>query len=504
MRKIPATMATQHPDNATAPYWDARERPFISAYQEIAEALTCFQDLGASEYMWDWEGKHADAAVIDRLFSEQLDYFSSQQLGRDKFLTFRIPNIWEEKGYNLLQAMTVILSSEDFARDLQLANRPLFEVILPMTERADQLLHMQELFQKLAHFKSEEFTTQHETNTDYLEIIPLLESVESQLGVKNVLQEYVQGHEQHFGRRPDYIRTFLAGSDSSLAAGFLAGIIGNKIALSRLHEFASESGIPIYPIFGYGSLLFRGGLAPTPASIDRFLVEFPGVRTVTTQSAFRYDYPLEEVKAAIKRLEEVLPQAKPHIISAERQQKLIAVAENSADIYKATVGRLATIMQAVFAAVPKRRDRRQHIGLLAYSRSMGEQTLPRAITYTAGFYSVGVPPEFIGLGRTLRQLSNEDLTLLREEYVHIAEDFASAGRYLNRDNLNRLAAKNDAWQEVADDVVAVESVLGITLGAQTAEEKRHQALSSELLDSQDVTEQSRLITEMAVLRRSLG
>ena len=120
MRKIPATMATQHPDNALPAYWDQHQDPFISAYQEISEAVHCFDELNVTEYMWDWEGKHADAAVIDRLFSEYLDYFKKNQLGKEKFLTFRIPNIWEEKGYNLLQAMTVILSSEDFARDLKL------------------------------------------------------------------------------------------------------------------------------------------------------------------------------------------------------------------------------------------------------------------------------------------------------------------------------------------------------------------------------------------------
>jgi phosphoenolpyruvate carboxylase len=100
MRKIPATMATQHPDNANAPYWDLSE-PFINVHKETNEAYVCLHDLGASEYMWDWEGKHADASVIDRLFLNYYDYFKDRQLGKDKFLTFRVPNIWEEKGFKL-------------------------------------------------------------------------------------------------------------------------------------------------------------------------------------------------------------------------------------------------------------------------------------------------------------------------------------------------------------------------------------------------------------------
>lgn len=256
MRRIPPTIASQHPDNALPPSWDKTKQAFISAYREMEEAVYCFQDLDVSEYMWDWEGKHADAAVIDRLFSEYYDYFSKVQLGRDKFLTFRIPNIWEEKGYNLLQAMTVILSSEDFARDLKFQQRPLFEVILPMTERADQLSHMQELFQKLAHFKSEQFTADQPVNNDYLEMIPLVESTESQMKVAELMTEYVALHQKHFKRRPEYIRVFFACSDSSLTSGLLAGILANKLLVIRLYEFQERTGIKIFPFAGPVACIF--------------------------------------------------------------------------------------------------------------------------------------------------------------------------------------------------------------------------------------------------------
>lgn len=504
MRKIPATMATQHPDNALPPYWDKKGEAFISVYQEITEAIACFQDLGVSEYMWDWEGKHADSAVIDRLFSEYHEYFSTHQLGRDKFLTFRIPNIWEEKGYNLLQAMTVILSSEDFARDLDFQQRPLFEVILPMTERPEQLMRIHKLFQKLAQFKNTDFTKREPDNNDYLELIPLVESVESQLGVGTLLTDYVRLHEEHFGHQPAYLRPFFAGSDSALAAGLLAGIIGNKVGLSRAYEFSKESGIPVYPIFGCGSLLFRGGLAPNDQEIDRFLQEFPGIRTVTTQSSFRYDHPIGTVKAAIRRLEAELPTVQPRIIPVDQQKRLVRIAETAAANYKQTIAAIAGDMQEIFTAVPKRRDRRQHIGLLAYSRSLGEQTLPRAITFTAGFYSVGVPPEFIGFGRALKDLSGEGLALLREAYPNMTADFKAAGGYLCRENLHILAKRHTAWQEVMTDITLAEEILGVTFVPQTDDEKEHAKLAGELLAAADSGERTTLITRMAALRESLG
>lgn len=504
MRNIPGTMATQHPDNAFAPYWDTDGRPFVAAYQEMAEAVECFKDLDVNEYMWDWEGKHADAAVIDRLFSANYDYFSKHQLGRDKFLTFRIPNIWEERGYNLLLAMTVLLSGEDEARDLGFDQRPLFEVILPMTERPEQLMRIHKLFQKLANFKSSDFTKREPDNTDYLELIPLVESVENQLGVADLLEKYVALHDEHYGFKPAYVRPFLAGSDSALSSGLLAGVIGNKVGLSRSYEFSQKSGIPVYPIFGFGSLHFRGGLSPSKDSIKRFLAEFPGVRTVTVQSSFRYDHPKATVKTAIAELESNLPKTPPRIIGAADQKTLITIAERSAGFYKKSLDLVAESMQSIFAGVPKRRDRRQHIGLLAYSRSMGEQTLPRAITFTAGFYSIGVPPEFIGIGRALKSLSPAEMKVLQDSYPSLKNDYSAAGRYLNMDNLERFAEGNEGWKQILEDVRLAEEILDVKFGPVTKDEQKHRDLTTKLAASDDKASPTALIEEMAGLRRSLG
>ena len=58
MRKIPTTMATQHPDNAGKPYWHSKS--FISTDAELKECYLCFSDLGIDEYNWDWEGKFCE------------------------------------------------------------------------------------------------------------------------------------------------------------------------------------------------------------------------------------------------------------------------------------------------------------------------------------------------------------------------------------------------------------------------------------------------------------
>ena len=56
-------MSTQHPDNACETFWSGKS--FITTTDEIEEAYMAFRDLGCDEYMWDWEGKFVDEAVIE-------------------------------------------------------------------------------------------------------------------------------------------------------------------------------------------------------------------------------------------------------------------------------------------------------------------------------------------------------------------------------------------------------------------------------------------------------
>ena len=92
--------------------------------------------------MWDWEGKYVDEAVVDKLFSKYYDFFKKKALGKDVFLTFRLPNIWEEKGYRLARAYIGILTFEDLAHDLGFKLPPVFEVILPMTDDAKKFTRL--------------------------------------------------------------------------------------------------------------------------------------------------------------------------------------------------------------------------------------------------------------------------------------------------------------------------------------------------------------------------
>jgi len=496
-------MATQHPDNAHAPYWEKDGDGFVSIYEEMDECASAFQDLDVDEFMWDWEGKYADEAVIDKLFSKYYDYFKKHQLGRDKFLTFRLPNVSQEKGYGLIRGLMVILTSEDFARDIGLAQRPLFEIILPMVEHEDHILYPQKAFQKLADFKSDTFTHEQHRNTNYINIIPLVESAESQIAIHTLLSAYVTKHREFFGHTPPYIRPFLAGSDPALVSGFLPSLLGSKIALSEIARFTKESGIPTYPMIGVGSLLFRGGL--NPRSYTSFLKQYGGIRTVTLQSSFRYDYPLEEVKKAITYLKKELPYSPTVTVEQQDRSVLESIIEQSTTLYRATITSIAPQMQPIFDLVPSRRERKLHIGLLAYGRTMGELKLPRAIKFTGACYSVGIPPELIGTGRMLAQLTESELAVLRKYYVNMDEDLEEMGHFLNRENLMLFKRDNAAWADIEEDVAGIEHILGKSIGPDSRRDYLHKNVSSNVyLLRNKPTQAMPLVIESAKIRRSLG
>ncbi len=493
-------MATQHPDNARAPYWERDGDGFVSSGEEVTECVDAFSNLGVEEFMWDWEGKFTDEAVIDRLFHHHFAYFKKNPLGLKKRLTFRIPNIWQEKGYSLIRSLLVVLTSEDFARDLKFHYPPLFEVILPMTENAKQLIFIQKSFRELAKLKSKMFS-KLEKNTEYVRIIPLFEGVDTQINAKKILIEYLKLHRKAFGFNPSYLRVFIARSDPAMVSGLVSTVLANKIILSDLKELAKETGIPIFPIMGAGSLPFRGGLSPV--SMKEFILEYPGVSTITVQSAFRYDYPTGEVKKAIEYYNKK-PTGQSQIVSPLERKKLIDMIFIFEKAYQSRLQKIAPDLKFIFSAFPSRRERHLHIGLLSYGRKMNKTVLPRAITFTGSFYSLGVPPEFLDIG-SLAKLKIDDFLLLNKFYKNYAGHLMQAGRFLNLKNLEKLGQKNKNWVGVVSDIKRAEGILKIQFKPRNKKEISYAKLSDQLLSSKtNSAKVKKLVAETGILRKSLG
>lgn len=427
-RRIPRCMSTQHPDNVTVPFF--AQGPVMEGMDEIREAYYAFSHLGCDEQMWDFEGKEVDEFVVEKLLTTYEGFFRAFPLGREMFLTLRVPNPAVEKsqGKILLEVLQGIPRANDVARFFYGEDvAPIFEIIFPMTTSAEELNRVRQYYQVFVTGKGEAVLTPGdiplkewigEFHPTAIQIIPLIEDKESLLQADTIIRAYLQDKDL------SYQRVFLARSDPALNYGSLAARLLVKAALSRLDRLEEELGIPIYPILGAGSAPFRGNFRPD--TVERHLAEHPSIQTFTIQSAFKYDYPAPQIIQAIETLKRT-PRKSAHPV--EPEGKVIDLIERISACYQRQVQAIAPLMNHVAHAVPRRRMRKLHIGLFGYSRSIGGVSLPRAISFCAALYSLGLPPEILGISC----LGQEDLALLREIDPGFEVDLGDALQYLNEE-----------------------------------------------------------------------
>jgi phosphoenolpyruvate carboxylase len=429
--KIPKCMSTQHPDNVTVPFFATNSQ--LGGEDEVHEAYYAFSHLGCDEQMWDCEGKEVDSFVVRKLLTKYESFFRARKLGRDLFLTLRVPNPLFEKAEAkaLVEALDGIPRSFDSAK-LFYGNDfpPIFEVILPMTTSGRCLNHVYEYYRLFVAGKQDqtlgdgsaitirEWIGEFKPRT--INVIPLIEDMEHLLDAHRIVMDYVKG------KKLTYQRVFLARSDPAENYGLVSAVLLNKIALQRLHRLSQEIGVPIYPIVGAGSAPFRGNLRPP--RVEKVLREYPSVHTFTIQSAFKYDYPPEEVRVAIEKLKRSETSA-PHEVDEERALELM---ERYIAEYQKQIIALAPLINSIAKHIPRRRKRKLHIGLFGYSRNVEGITLPRAITFTASLYTIGLPPEILGLNA----LTPQDRDFLKEVYINFEEDIKEALRYFNPRSLS--------------------------------------------------------------------
>ena len=444
---VPRCMSTQHPDNVNPPFF--AEGPELGGEDEIQEAFYVFSHLRCDEQMWDCEGKEVDNFVVTQLLSKYGSFFQENRIGKDLFLTLRVPNpsVERDEAKVLLETLESIPRSFDTARlfygdDVP----PIFEVILPMTASAKCLDRVYRYYRDFVVGKQvRPFGEGDITIADWIgtfqpsevNVIPLFEDREHMLSCAEITGQYLADKEV------DEHRVFLARSDPAMNYGLVGAVLINKVALGRLQAFEERSGIKIYPILGVGSAPFRGNL--TPRTVERVMSEYPSVHTFTVQSSFKYDNPPDDVRKATEKIHEI-PRSGAEPVDEER---CLRVVEKCSEEFRRQVVSLAKLINEAARFVPSRRKRKLHIGLFGYSRSVGGVYLPRAIGFTAAMYSIGLPPEILGLNA----LSERDLDFVRDSYVNFEDDLRDSLRYLNDESLSMVPSDLErAVREMALDV----------------------------------------------------
>jgi phosphoenolpyruvate carboxylase len=482
-------MSTQHPDNVAMPFF--AQSSLITAEDEVREAYYAFSHLGCDEQMWDFEGKEVDGHVVEKLLSTYESFFAEHPIGERVHLTPRIPNPAVEpmQAKIVLEVLQSLPRHADIARVFYDRDRPpILELINPMTTSARELARVREYYERFVA-GMEEITLggdERPLGTWFgrftpptVRMIPLIEDREHLLAAGDLVREYLRDRED------DHMRVFIARSDPALNYGDVSATLLALVALQRLAALEREIGVPIYPIIGVGSVPFRGGL--TPRTVDRYLATYPSVQTVTIQSAFKYDHPPDVVREGIAKLA-AHDRGDPIPVDEERA---LEVLERSVARYQAEVQELAPIVNAVARSVPRRRLRKQHIGLFGYNREAAGVTLPRAIPFCASLYSLGLPPELIGFAA----ITDDDWAWLRETVPSLESELGDAIRYLDADGIASLPALARESAARAMDLIDRDDANG-----------EHVEISREVrrITQSGGAQTSELIVRAAALRHFLG
>ncbi len=484
---IPRIMSTQHPDNVQLPFF--AENQDMSGDDEIQEAYYAYTHLGCDEQMWDCEGKEVDAFVVRKLLTKYEHFFKNTRLGEDVRLTLRVPNPDVERN----EAKVLVETLESIPRSCDAAglfygsdSPPIHEVILPMTMSAESLnrvFHYYKDFvvgkQKKPFYQGDITISEWigEFKPKEINVIPLFEDKEHMLESHNIMRAYLEGKDI------EHQRVFIARSDPAMNYGMVSAILCNKIALQRLNRLSKEIGVAIYPILGAGSAPFRGHLSPE--TVDWVLQEYPDVQTFTVQSAFKYDYPAPVVLAAVNKLKNSKTSEREEI----DEGRCLEIVDKVSEEYRRVVEQLAPLINSVAAFVPKRRMRKLHVGLFGYARSIGQTTLPRVISFCAACYSIGLPPEILGL----KCLSTEDLRCMEDMHVNFLFDIQTAMSFYNEEVLTILP------DEVKDSI-------RLDWGSYEINQQHHEITSRiiKAVKNNDRVNIQRDLVEAAHIRKFLG
>lgn len=494
MERVPAVMATQHPDSA---------RKYVPVQKEVDEALLSFldgKDEGVSfdEYKVDYEGKltpyHQVSQIVSKLVAHGL------KPGSEVFVTPRMPSAREETVFRQTMVMMAAIEANYVVQE-ELGKPAVIEVINPMTKDPSELVAARRRLDGLIELARREMGVK--LSPSDMAIIPLLEAIEELFTADELVSRYLA----EVGA-PHRLRVFLGRSDPALRSGFIAATLAVKVAMSKLYAISEKTGIPVYPILGVGCLPFRGHL--TPDNAPNVIKEYSGVRTVTVQSGLRYDHPKEKVRETVALLKRELPKSEPLKLSGREVEAMRKIAGKLERPYAEELREAARVIVLVSDMIPSQRDRLPPIGPLAYGRrEIAELTFPRVIKVTAAFYTIGLPPEFLGLSG-LKELEPSERELLLELYPSLPGDLLYAAKFLNLKVAGQFVGP--LARRVERGVEVAERVLGIDIYAQADEAyqsllalaERYVALLLKSPSRQQLTAARRVFRQLGVMRGSLG
>ena len=482
MIKIPSSMATQHPDNANR---------YITIQQEPDEAIQGLtsQDqggLGIEEIMIDFEGKltpyHQTSQIALGLIGQGIIP------GQTVAITPRIPNAKKEPIFRQLMSIMSLVETNVLAYQ-QTSVQAITETVVPMVETGIELIHLQERINSVIELGNKNYDIQFPLNS--IRIIPLIESVPALVNVDEILDDYYQNSISN-GNRFDHLRIMFAKSDSAMSYGMMASVLAVLIGIDKSLKWGQLNKVEISPILGCGALPFRGHF--TAENLERIYETYAGVKTFTIQSGLRYDHGEEKTKAVVNSLKnncEKRKHRKFSLADIEVMKECIGIfTKYYIDTFVKTiniVGQLAKYMPKNRARLASKKAGLEYIREIANMQDIADLvadrdlknellqintnvkcTVPRAISFTSAMYTLGLPPEFVGMGRGLQEVQGkygaDGINRLIDFYPQLRADLAFAAQYVDVeiskgiiDESARLAYQSD--YKLACEILEIEKLV---------------------------------------------
>lgn len=478
MRSYPSSMATQHPDNADK---------YIAIQQEAEEAfqgLTCQEDggLGIKEIMIDFEGKltpyHQTSQIALGLINKGIIP------GKDVFITPRIPNVKKEPVFRQLMSIMSLVETNILAFKYT-AVQAINETIVPMIESGQEIIEIQERINSIIELGNKNYDIKFPLNN--IKIIPLIESVPALVNVDLILDEYYKNSISQ-GYPIENLRIMFARSDSAMSYGLISSVLAVLIAINKSHQWGVLNKVEVAPILGCGALPFRGHF--TEKTIDSIYETYAGIKTFTIQSGLRYDHCEEKTKEVVNNLKSNVDKHEARKFSHEDIKLMKEFIGIFTKYYIETFIKIADTIEFIAKYIPKNRDRLpssktgleyvrevaniDEIAELVEDEKLKEDLLsinmhincsiPRAISFTASLYTIGAPPEFIGVGRGLKEVMNkygkQGIEKLLGFYPQIKIDLQYAAKYVNLKVSKGIMTEN-ARLEYKEDFILANKILDI-------------------------------------------
>jgi phosphoenolpyruvate carboxylase len=477
-RKIPSTAATQFSDNVSKPFWSFKDT--ANASDDFFDCYVSFKEFSCHEYFWDWQDRKMDELLVKKLVRHYLNFFREHPIGKRCFVTFRVRN--GNSLETLGRIYMSVISTNGFALGQKLFSPPLFEVVHSAASSKD-LLRFAKLYNESVSIASERF--RQDCGPKVISVLPT-HVFDSKANWYTTLNNYFSTYQSSFRCRVDYFRPLIPRSEIADKLGFVGAVLATKRALANYSSFSKIAGIRSHPIVDTGPLLFRGGL--NPDSLRNFIATYPGARTVTLTSAFRYDYGIKQVKEATALLNRVLPQNKAAAYSREEIGSISAIEKIFAKHYRNTINKLSSL------------------GAIADGMKTINKEVPKQLRLSFSLYSLGIPPELAGTGKALLECIKEGrIADLERFYPNIKEDLKAAGSLLNKENLNFLAKTHNAWKSIQKDINLIEDYTDSILGPTSTESFLHRNHTSNVFHLWSTKKDfSRDLFTAARLRHCLG